>query len=375
MIKLIDRSQSVITGKRNLEPLYTFKDFPVFFGCVDTDTKEDIRSDMRWTIDPETGVIQLDKLIPSEILYQAQHVDGTGQTWNQYYNDLSNFIKHEGGANILEIGGGQGRLADLFISTTDHTSWTMVEPNPLHKETQRIKIKKAFFDEKFVYDGKVDTVVFSQVLEHANDPRLFIQSIAKFLPDGGHLIFAYPNLKLLLEHKYTNAINFEHSMFLTDYFVDHLLAEEGFTIVNKFAYKNHSHFYNVIKKTSPMAPVENKYHEYKKIFMDFIDYNRNLVSDINEKTNTLEGPVYVFGAHIFSQYLFNFGLNQNKICGILDNSALKQGKRLYGTPFRVFSPETIKDKKMPVVILKVGLYRDEIYKQLLQINPTVRVIE
>ena len=55
----IDRQKSVVTGKQNLEHLYTFKDFPVFFGCVDTPIEDDLVADMGWYIDPESGVIQL----------------------------------------------------------------------------------------------------------------------------------------------------------------------------------------------------------------------------------------------------------------------------------------------------------------------------
>ena len=49
---------------------------------------------MEWSIDPETGVVQLTKLIPLEILYQTQHVDGIGKTWQNYYDYFSNYIDH-----------------------------------------------------------------------------------------------------------------------------------------------------------------------------------------------------------------------------------------------------------------------------------------
>ncbi len=65
-MKLILRNKSVLTGKSNLEKLVTLKKFPVFFGCTEQDPKEDIFADMKWSIDPENGVIQLTELIPSE---------------------------------------------------------------------------------------------------------------------------------------------------------------------------------------------------------------------------------------------------------------------------------------------------------------------
>ncbi len=375
-MEYVFRKKSVITGKENLKHLHTFKDFPVFFGCVEHSSEKDVKADMSWAICPESGVIQLEKLIPLDILYQEQHVDGTGPTWEEYYHDFAEYVQRQPSKDILEIGGGAGKLADIFIGSTEGTSWTLVEPNPLHLGSDRIKIARAFFDENFEYEGNIDTVVFSQVMEHAYDPNAFVSSIAKFLPVGGKIVCAYPNLKLWLERKYTNAINFEHTMFLTDYFVDYLFVKYGFVIKDKYFYKDHSIFYVAEKaKQSGAAIFENQYHEYKKIFDDFIRYHQNMVKDLNEKIAGFDGEVYVFGAHIFAQYLFEFGLNKQKIVSLLDNSSLKQGKRLYGTPFMVQSPEVLEGKGVVGVVLKVGIYRDEIFKQLKKINSKIVVFE
>lgn len=374
----IIRDKSILTGKVNLEPLYTYKNFPVFFGCVESDPKTDLRADMSWAIDPETGVIQLDKLIPLEILYQAQHFDGTGSTWAKYNQDLVDYIALQKPRNILEIGGGVGNLADLYVKQTEGTTWSIVEPNPLRESSERVKIIPAFFDEKFEYAGEVDAIVFSQLMEHVYNPRAFIQAIAGYLKPGGKFIFAYPNLKWLLERHYTNALNFEHTMFLTDYFVDYLLVEYGFKIVDKSDYMGgKDHFYTAVRLEKPEKPaaLENKYKEYKAIFMDFVHYHEELIKDLNNKLQGFEGEVYLFGAHIFSQYLLEFGLKTDKIVGILDNSKLKQGKRLYGYAFPVSSPEVLAGKGKVAVIVKVAHFREEIVKQLQEINPEALILE
>lgn len=378
MIKLISRKKSVVTDKENLEPLYTYKDFPVFFGCVDTDPREDLRADMCWAIDPDTGVIQLNKLIPLDVLYQAQHVDGTGPTWKQYYGDFADYIVDQQPVNVLEIGGGKGSLAENFINRTRETTWTIVEPNPLYNGgSKRIKVIPSFFDENFNYSGELDTIVFSQVLEHAYDPQAFMGALAKHLLIGQKLVFAYPNLELWLKRKYTNAINFEHTMLLTDYFVDHLLYKHGFRIADKTFYKDHSVFYTAekIAFSGDFPVLKNKYDEYKQIFLDFVNYHKAIVRELNHKMMDFKGDVYLFGAHIFAQYLLEFGLEERRISYLLDNSLLKQEKRLYGTSLIVKSPEELRGKGEVAVILKVGVYRDEILKQLLEINPDIVVFE
>ena len=42
----------------------------------------------------------------------------------------------------------------------------------------------------------------------------------------------------------------------------------------------------------------------------------------------------------------------------------KEGKRLYGTNLRVYSPKIIKDEEKPIIILKAGVYTDEIKKDI-----------
>ncbi len=367
---LITRDHSILTGKKNLENLLVLKDFPVFFGCVDTPANEDLVADMKWAIDPETGVIQLTELIPLEILYQEQHVDGFGKTWEEYYSYFSEYIAKTNPKNVLEIGGGIGVVAEKVVGMTDSTTWTILEPNPLRENSDRLKVMPGFFDSNFKATEHYDTITFSQVMEHVYEPHTFLKDISSFMQTGDKFVFAYPNLKLWLERKFTNALNFEHTMFFTDYFIDILLPQYNFKVTDKFFYKDHSVLYTAEKADMPLEiPVqENKYEEYKKIFTEFVDYHTELVTDLNEKMNVSTTPTYFFGAHIFASYLFAFGLDKNKLTTILDNSSLKKDRRLYGTEFIVQSPEILKDKGPVNVILKAGLYNEEIKEQILSIN-------
>ena len=89
-----------------------------------------------------------------------------------------------------------------------------------------------------------------------------------------------------------------------------------------------------------------------------------------EKENT-----FIFGAHIFTQYLLGFGLDENLFINVLDNDPNKIGNRLYGTQLNVKSPKILKDFEEPVVVLKAAMYTEEIKKDILEnINPNVRFI-
>jgi hypothetical protein len=61
---------------------------------------------------------------------------------------------------------------------------------------------------------------------------------------------------------------------------------------------------------------------------------------------------------------------------LLDNDKNKQGKRLYGTDLMVQDPGVLKAEQRPAVILKAGIYNDEIKADILcNINREVVFLE
>jgi len=369
--RTLKRDISIVTGKENLEPLYTLKNFPVFMGCVTTQPKNDLFADMEWMICPQSGVIQLKKLIPLEILYLNQHNEGLGQIWKDHYTEFVKFLGKFKPKKILEIGGANSLIGSMYVDSVPKARWTVVDPNPT-VEDSRIKVIKGWFNEKFTFGDEVDAIVHSHVLEHLFNPPELIAHISKFLKKGQLHIFTFPNLHEFLKKKYTNGLNFEHTLFLTEEIVDYLLKVTGFKIIKKAYFRDHSIFYATQKDIPQKVKLPNKHNEYKKLFMDFVKYHQKMVVQLNKLLAKTNKEVYLFGAHIFSQYLLAFGLKPAMIKGILDNSKIKQGKRLYGTKFWVESPQILKDKDKAVVILKAANYNAEIKKDILEnINPEV----
>jgi hypothetical protein len=186
-------------------------------------------------------------------------------------------------------------------------------------------------------------------------------------------------MQVMLERKYTNYINSEHTIFLTEPYVEHLLSKHGFRLKRKeYFLDDHSIFYYAVRD-----PVEtssklcsNLYLKNKQIYQDYIDFHFQLTSQLNSKINTTKQPVYLFGAHVFSQYLLSFGLDRTHIIGLLDNDPQKHGQRLYGTELQVYAPEVLRNLDNPLVILRAGVYNAEIKSQILDgINPATQFIE
>jgi len=175
----------------------------------------------------------------------------------------------------------------------------------------------------------------------------------------------------MIKRKYTNAINFEHTIFLTQSYIEYLLSKYHFRVIKKEYFKeDHSIFYACIRDSKVQSSdLPKGLFEYnKKLFLEYVNYHHQLIDELNSKIKTLRKnqKLYLFGAHVFSQYLISYGLNVKRIDCIIDNDFNKQGKRLYGTDFKVFSPKILSNDNDPVVILKAGVYNQEVKKDILE---------
>lgn len=369
------RDVSLLTGKGTLEHLYTFPRFPVYMGCTDSPVGEDMVSDMIWDMCTETGMIQLRNLLPLDVLYMHQHNDGTGSVWKEHYAAFADFVARHDPKRVLEIGGAHDHIARQVMEMAPETRWTIVEPNPQYVTDGRIRVVKGWFDGGFRLDTPVDTIVHSHVFEHSYDPVRFIEHIGSFLKEGEKHIFSFPHLRAMLEKKWTNCLNFEHTAFLTEEITEHILARAGFAILSKQYFGDpHSIFYATEKREgAELHRIPNRYDDHKRLYMDYIDFHSRTVQELNVMTGS-DVPTYLFGAHIFSQVLIQFGLTTDQIVCVLDNSPLKIGKRLYGTSLRVSSPEELRGKGRARVIVRAGIYNDEITRQLRAINPHVECL-
>nr|WP_241393424.1 class I SAM-dependent methyltransferase [Clostridium saccharoperbutylacetonicum] len=296
----------------------------------------------------------------------------------KHHNEFADFIKKFQPKNVLEIGGATGILAKVYMDK-NNIKWSIIEPNPIPVEGCKAEFIKDFFNEKYILLDEYDSIVHSHVLEHMYEPDIFIKNLSDCLGEGKKMFFSIPNMMEMLKRKYTNTLNFEHTFFATEQYIEYLLAKFRFEILNKEYFMDDGSIFYAVEKRGNVDIKEldkNLYSVNKGIFIDYINYHRNMITKFNEKMKESNMKVYLFGAHIFTQYLIEFGLDTSKIISILDNDVHKQGKRLSGTELYVESPKILKDEEAAIVILKVGIYNSEIKKDILEnINSNIEFLE
>ncbi len=373
-MQTLQRKKCVICFSVDLEYLTAVQNFPVYMGSTEQALDKDVTQDMKWGICRKCGTLQLLELVPLNLVYQYNHNEAVGKLWHDHNEEFAEFIIKNSGASKLEIGGATGRIAQICNSLGDTGNWVIVEPNPIIELTSdNIHVHEGWFDSSFEPPWEIDTVIHSHVMEHWYSPNDTLRKIANILPISGKMICSFPQLDLWISRNYANALHFEHTYYIDKEIAEYLLSNHGFVIDDYKRFREHSYFIS-FKKVSGTKPYKlpNKYKINKEMFGDMISYFKDYTNKARVKLEKHNGPKYIFGAHVFSQYLFSLGLEQSLFGAILDNAPGKIGKRLYGSKLNIESPEILRDKNNVMVLLNCGAYNQEIAENIRsKINPDV----
>jgi hypothetical protein len=182
----------------------------------------------------------------------------------------------------------------------------------------------------------------------------------------------------MLQRQYTNCLNFEHTVYLTEDYIELMLSRHGFRVVEKeYFLDDHSIFFCALR--DPAAAVlplpADLYTVNRGLYLDYVEAHQTQVLAINQRlARDAEGRAFLFGAHVFAQYLIGFGLDLSRFEAILDNDPNQQGKRLCGTDKTVRAPALLAGIRQPIVVVRAGVYTAEIVAQISAINPSTDFI-
>jgi len=372
MTEMLDRINCVICSSSSMEPLVSFKSYPMFMG-ISKNPSEDLSFDQDWSICSECGCVQLKKLVPLEKLYERGHNPSIGSTWEKHHRDFADFISKYSGTSMLELGGGNCVLFDNLKTLVDFDSYVIYDKRCQGQDPRLIK-KDKFYEPFVVDDVGIDTIIHSHTMEHFYDPRDFVKSFNDLLDVGGRVILSVPDTKRLVNDK-LNGVNFEHTYFLCMEYLNHIMSTFGFELIESANFNEYNIFACYEKKTKEVSDIDlvNQYRENKKIMEDYVESNLKDIEKYNEILKDKKNK-YLFGCHVTTQNLIKFGLDLDGVVGLLDNDPGKQNNFLYGTGMMTFSPEVLREEKQACVLVQRGIYTDEIVKGLKLINDNLNIV-
>ena len=185
----------------------------------------------------------------------------------------------------------------------------------------------------------------------------------------------------MLEECTTSVLNFEHTILLTEDYIEYLLDEFKYVIIDKEYFDDHSIIYSVQKEKQ----IKKKdfdfiklYEQNENLFKRYIDFHISQTNILNEFIGSCppEEEIFLWGAHITTQFYLAFGMRPEKIKCILDNDRFKWGRRVCGTTWDICSPEILKGSTDPLVILPSSPYSVEIRNQIIkELNANAKIYE
>ena len=362
----IERSHCVLTGAHDLQTIRTLPRFPVHMGCVSDPAEADLFAPMTWTQSSSSGSLQLNPLVPLELVYLGAHNATIGETWRTHHREFATFLHASGPKRVLEFGGADGFLASIVREQMTDVAWTIIDPNPT-VDDDSITIVRGLVEPGMSIPDDVDTIVHSHFLEHVYEPRALLEWIATAARVGTRMVFSLPSMLQQLQHGYANALNFEHTVFLRHEYAKWLLETTGFELVRTREFRDHSIFFECVVVDSgrrSVAPLPSLGAENRALLEAFLDGMTADVRDLTARIDSWPGDVFLFGAHVFAQFLLAAGLPESRISGLLDNNPAKAGRRLYGSNLVVSPPSVLAGRRDTAVILRAAHYNDEIRRQI-----------
>uniref|UniRef100_A0A6C0DQX4 C-methyltransferase domain-containing protein n=1 Tax=viral metagenome TaxID=1070528 RepID=A0A6C0DQX4_9ZZZZ len=380
-----------------LNNIYKLENVPVNLSCIEFEN-DCFFDTLSFSQCLTCNTIQLDKLIPLNILYETSHnYSSVGKIWENYFilliKKIQSIIAPLNNSNwtstqdiqglqlpinktVLEIGCPSGKIA---LNCYDYEKWYIVEPNKNNKIVFNDKIFfiESFFNENLTIDKPIDLIVHSHVFEHIYEPNKFLKKCYELLTENGVMVFGIPNMQHLAENSLSLFLGmfFEHTIFLNKENVSYLMKKNGFAILEIIDYENHSTIYHVKKvrvETINIIPVI-KITNYYDIFFNLINEYKSFIEKCNKTiSNNPTKDIYIFGASYNTQIILSFDFKPELLKGVLDNCKEKQNKYLYGSKLKIYSPEIVNNNT--IVILKNGYYVNEICYQIQEINENVIII-
>lgn len=293
---------------------------------------------------------------------------------------------------VVEIASNDGYLLQYFHE--QGIPVLGVEPS---KNTADIARKKgvesinAFFgshlaNEEFYLKGrKADLLIANNVLAHVPDINDFVSGLKTALKDSGIITIEFPHLVKLIEETQFDTIYHEHFSYLSFTTVNKIFNDFGLTIFNVQEIPTHggslrvyakhdenkfipvdfsvSNLLNVeyLKGITDMKSYNNFHKKVEKIKLEFLELLLGI-----KKSNK---KIIAYGAAAKGNTLLNYcGIKRDMIPFCADASTFKQGLFMPGSHIEIISPSKIPDFKPDYILILPWNFKDEIIKQLNEIN-------
>ncbi len=151
------------------------------------------------TQDPDVTSEQIPKLYPKNYLAHSQASRKRGiygilkqVLANRAVKKITKYIPPHG--SFLEVGCGNGHFLTRVANERSDIKLLGVDIQPYEGESiANFRFFHGQFEDQDIESGSVDLIYFSNLIEHVEDPKIFLQQCLKILREGGKIYGVTPN--------------------------------------------------------------------------------------------------------------------------------------------------------------------------------------
>ncbi|MEI9990688.1 MAG: methyltransferase domain-containing protein [Rhizomicrobium sp.] len=358
------REHCMVCGAGGLTAVLTTPPYPVYQGCVAFAPGSDERAAMDWAACGACGSAQIVTLPPLERIYQAGHATGLGAAWARHHAAFAAFVKTHATGTIVDVGGGSGTLAAAYRRAGGGAAYTILEPHALRSPElpADIRVVDGFLDDASL--AGANSVVMSHMLEHVTDLRAALATLTT-ARDCAHVIVAWPDLDKWLAKGLAGALNFEHGIYVGLARLIASFANFGWTLAARVVWAENDTDFLAFARARADTAAPAATGQARTAIRAYYAGFRAQARALNAALATHDGDAFLMPASVYAQALLAEGLDEARFKALLDNAAVKQGRRLYGTGLAVAAPQTaLPDARNPLVVLNGGAHEAEIAARL-----------
>ncbi|QCI63172.1 methyltransferase domain-containing protein [Phreatobacter stygius] len=214
--------------------------------------------------------------------------------------------------------------------------------------------------------GAADVLIVRHIMEHAEDPRSFIQGIAALVKPGGIVMVEVPDCTTSLRlHDYCMLWE-EHSLYLTPETFEPMLSIGGLEPIRTDVYQLpfENSLVQLARKTGTPGPIRKSPAARAQVgllesYAQAYQPARHTLRASLERFRAERGPIALFGAGHLACAFANYMGVADLIDFVADDTPQKQGKFLPGGRLPILPSAALVDKGINLALLALSINNED----------------
>ncbi|MBN1985394.1 MAG: methyltransferase domain-containing protein [Prolixibacteraceae bacterium] len=286
--------------------------------------------------------------------------------------------------DILEIGCGKGDFLQLICELGNNRG---IGVDPAYvpsrlKPNQNVRFIKEFYSEKHG-ELPADVIVCRHTLEHINDTGNFVKTIRKSIKNNKEvlLLFEVPSVVRILKINAFWDLYYEHCSYFSNRSLAQLFEMNGFEVLDTYTEYDDQYLFleaktggNIRSKTRVKKETIEQLSEYIDDFVKNINQQLGQWHDTLLQMKKQNKKVVIWGGGSKAVgFLTHF--NHLEVIGhVVDINPHIQGNYIPGIGIQYVNPAFLREYKPDTIIVMNGIYKNEISKELHEMNLSPELI-